>query len=89
MSDDRLRSASETLRDASAAAEDAELQRRLYDLSDRLAALAAGENEPDGDELMQQLHALGDLREATSDEVSERVDDALESVRERREELED
>jgi len=88
MPDDRLRSASEALREASATADDAEIQRRLYDLSDRIAALAAGDGEPDGDDLMQQLHALGDLREATGGDVSEQVDDALETVRERREELE-
>ncbi len=89
MSEDRLRSASEALRQASAAADDAEIQRRLYDLSDRLAGLAAGDESPDGDDLMQHLHALGDLREATSGDVSEQVDDALETVRERREELAD
>jgi hypothetical protein len=82
MTDDRLRSASE-------AADDAAIQRRLYDLSDRIAALAAAEEEPNGDELMQQLHALGDLREATEGDVNEQVDAALETVRERREELED
>lgn len=88
MADDRLQQASEALRQASAAADDAAIQRRLYDLSDRLAALAAAEEEPDGDDLMQQLHALGDLREATDGDVSEQVDDALETVRERREGME-
>ncbi|MFD1524987.1 DUF7553 family protein [Halolamina salina] len=87
MPDDRLQHASEALRRASAAATDAEIQRRLYDLSDRLAALAAADEEPDDEDLMQHLHALGDLREATSGDVSEQVNDALESVRERREEL--
>lgn len=87
MTDDRLREASEQLRAASAAAGDEETQRRLYDLSDRIAALAAAEEAPDGDDLMQHLHALGDLREATDGDVSERVNSALENVRERREEL--
>jgi len=81
MTDDPLRSASEQLRQASAAADDAESQRRLYDLSDRLAALAAADEAPDGDDLMQHLHALGELREATSGDVAEHVDAALETVR--------
>jgi len=87
MSDDRLRTASEQLRAASAAADDEETQRRLYDLSDRIAALAAAEEAPEGDDLMQHLHALGDLREATDGDVRDRVNDALETVRERREDL--
>lgn len=98
MSDDRLQRASEQLRQASAAADDAESQRRLYDLSDRLAALAAAgdgdgrpssaaaDEAPDGDDLMQHLHALGELRETTSGDVAERVDAALETVRTVREE---
>ncbi|GAB7094508.1 hypothetical protein JCM30237_16610 [Halolamina litorea] len=81
MTDDRLRTASEELRQASAATEDAEVQRRLYDQSDRIASLAAADEAPDGDTLMQHLHALGDLREATGGDVSERVDAALEAVR--------
>ena len=87
MTDDRLRSASEELRQASAAADDADTQRRLYDLSDRLASLAAADDgPPDGDDLMRHLHALGELREATSGDVAERVDAALEAVRAVREE---
>lgn len=89
MTDDRLRSGSEALRRASAAADDAETQRRLYDLSDRIAALAAADEAPDGDDLMQHLHALGELREATEGDVHERVDDALAAVRACHEELSD
>jgi hypothetical protein len=89
MSDDRLRTASEELRQASAAAADAETQQRLYDLSDRIATLAVAEEAPDGDDLMQHLHALGDLRESTDGDVHDRVSSALEAVRERREELDD
>jgi hypothetical protein len=89
MSDDRLRTASEELRQASAAATDAETQQRLYDLSDRIATLAVAEEAPDGDDLMQHLHALGELRESTDGDVHDRVDSALETVRERRDELDD
>jgi hypothetical protein len=89
MSDDRLRTASEELRQASAAATDAEIQQRLYDLSDRIATIAVADEAPDGDDLMQHLHALGDLRESTDGDVSDRVDSALEAVRERRDELDD
>lgn len=101
MPDDRLQTASEELRQASAATTDAETQQRLYDLSDRIATLAVAddgrqspssadaEEAPDGDDLMQHLHALGELRESTDGDVSDRVDSALEAVRERREELDD
>ena len=89
MSDDRLRTASEELRQASAAATEPEIQQRLYDLSDRIASLAVAEEAPDGDDLMQHLHGLGELRESTDGDVSDRVDSALAAVRERREELDD
>jgi|AntRauTorcE11898_2_1112593.scaffolds.fasta_scaffold15314_2 hypothetical protein len=88
MTDDRLRNASEELRQASAAAEDAGIQRRLYDLSDRIAALAAADEAPSVDDLTQHLHALGDLRESTVGDVDDSVDAAIDALRARREERE-
>lgn len=80
MSDDRLRTASEELRQASAAAEDAETQRRLYELSDQFATLATADNGPDHGRLARHLNALNEIRETATEDVTSHIDAAEEAI---------
>jgi len=80
MPDDRLRTASEELRQASAAAADADVQRRLYDLSDQFATLASADNGPDHGRLARHLNALNELRDGAGKDVIAHIDAAEEAI---------
>ena len=76
MSDDELRTASEELRQASAAATDEDAQRRLYELSDQFATLASADSGPDHGRLARHLNALNELREGADEDVTTHIDAA-------------
>lgn len=80
MPDDRLRTASEKLRQASAAAADEEAQRRLYKLSDQFATLASADSGPDHGRLARHLNALNELRDGANEDVTALIDAAEEAI---------
>lgn len=88
MANDRLQSASEELRQASVAAEDAESQRRLYDLSDQFATLASATSGPDHGRLARHLNALNELRGTATEDVTAHIDAAEEAITAYRETVE-
>ncbi|MFW5935180.1 MAG: DUF7553 family protein [Halolamina sp.] len=73
---EKLQTASEELRRASTAATDVDRQRRLYDLSDQFATLAAADSGPDHGRLARHLNALTELRDGAGADVTEHVDAA-------------
>jgi len=83
-----LRAASDHLRAAAVAAEDAEHEQRLYDQSDTLATLATAENGPDHGRLARITHALDDVAADLEGEAAENVADAKERVTAYRETVE-
>ncbi|WP_049980346.1 DUF7553 family protein [Halolamina rubra] len=85
MTREELQTASEELRRASTAATDAERQRRLYDLSDQFATLAAADSGPDHGRLARHLNALNELRDGAGGDVTEHVDAAEAAITEYRE----
>ncbi|NHX37016.1 MULTISPECIES: DUF7553 family protein [Halolamina] len=85
---EQLQTASEELRQASAAASDAEAQRRLYDLSDQFATLASADSGPDHGRLARHLNALTELREGAGEDVTTHIDAAEEAITAYRETVE-
>jgi len=73
---EELQTASEELRQASTAASDEAAQRRLYDLSDQFATLAAAENGPDHGRLARHLNALSELRDGAGEAVTAHIEAA-------------
>lgn len=88
MSREELRTASEELRQASAAATDADAQRRLYDLSDQFATLASADEGPDHGRLARHLNALHELRDEAGEDVTGHIDAAEEAITAYRETVE-
>lgn len=88
MSREELRTASEELRQASAAAGDEESQRRLYDLSDQFATLASADDGPDHGRLARHLNALNEIRDGASEDVTAHIDAAEEAITAYRETVE-
>jgi len=86
---EQLQSASEALRDAAAAAT-GELRDRVYEQSDQMARLAAGEADPDHGQLARYTNTLRELADDAEGErgVVEGVERAIEYFREYREGVE-
>jgi len=88
MTREKLQTASEELRQASAAAADAEAQRRLYDLSDQFATLASADDGPDHGRLARHLNTLTELRDDADAAVAAHIDAAETVITEYRETVE-
>ena len=88
MSKEELQRASDELRQASEAVADEELQARLYDHSNQLATLAAGDRTPDHGRLDRHLNALGEMREQAGEDAAEHIDAARDAVTEFRKTVE-
>jgi hypothetical protein len=76
---EELQSASDHLRRASEAAE-GDAQRRLYDLSDTLARLAAADRGPDHGTLARHTNALRELEADVDGEAAEHVASAVTAI---------
>ena len=80
MSREKLREASDTLREAMELVDDEGVQERLYDQSDQLAWLATRDQEPDHGRLAKHMNALHELAGDLDGEAAELVTAARESV---------
>ncbi|MFC6989838.1 hypothetical protein ACFQJD_16090 [Haloplanus sp. GCM10025708] len=87
MAREQLRTASEALERASELA-DGDAARRLTDQSNQLAALATRDSGPDHGRLARHTNALNELREELEGEAAERVEAAIEAVKNYRETVE-
>lgn len=79
-----LRAASDLLREASEAADDTEVEERLYDHSNQLAKLATADDGPDHGRLARIMHVLGDLEDELDGDAADKVAEAYENVKEYR-----
>lgn len=83
-----LRAASDHLRAAAVAADDADTEQRLYDQSDALAKLATAASGPDHGRLARITHALDDIAGDVNEDARDAVADAKERVEAYRETVE-
>lgn len=83
-----LRAASDHLRAAAVAANDAEHEQRLYDQSDALAELATADQGPDHGRLARVQQKLSDIAEETTEDAAGSIQDAKDSIRAYRETVE-
>lgn len=88
MTREELQRASDSLREASEAAESDELQRRLYDHSNQLAELASADRGPDHGRLDRHLNALSEMAADAGADASAAIDDAREAITEYRKTVE-
>lgn len=88
MTREQLQHASESLRQASEAAEDEDLQSRLYDHSNQLAELANADQGPDHGRLARHLNALEEMKADAGEDVAAAIDDAREAITEYRKTVE-
>jgi hypothetical protein len=88
MAREKLREASDLLREASELADAADTQKRLYEQSDQLARLATREQEPDHGRLAKHMNALYELTNELDGDASRLTEEARESVAEFRETVE-
>lgn len=88
MTREELQSASDSLREASEAADDPDLQSRLYDHSNQLARLATADHGPDHGRLARHLNALEEMKAEAGDDVTAAIDDAREAITEYRKTVE-
>jgi hypothetical protein len=84
MAREELQRASEALRDAAEAADDPDVEERIYDYSDRLAGLATADRGPDHGRLARIENAFHEILDETSGDAHEHVADALDHVQEYR-----
>jgi len=84
MASEELQRASELLRDAAEAADDPEIEERIYDQSDQLADAAAADRGPDHGQLARHENAFREIIDAANEEAAELVEAALGHVKEYR-----
>ena len=80
MDRERLKAASEALRKASELAE-GDVQRRLYDQSNQLAALASRDEGPDHGRLDRHMNTLHEMAQETEGDLHDYVIEAREAVK--------
>lgn len=88
MTREELERASEALRRAGEAAEDADARRRLHEQSDHMARLATAEQGPDHGRLARHERAIDGAADGAGDAVAEHAEAALSAIHDYRETLE-
>lgn len=85
---DDLKKASETLKEASKAANDDETRDRLHEQSDQFARHATADRGPDHGRLARHESILTGIADEAGGTVAEHIEDALEHIRSYRETVE-
>lgn len=80
MTREKLREASDELRQAAEATDDTDLVERLHDQSNQLAKLADAEQGPDHGRLARHMNALSEMADAANDEAAAHVTAARQAV---------
>ncbi|NHN46229.1 hypothetical protein G9464_01265 [Halostella sp. JP-L12] len=88
MSREELQRASELLREASEAADDAEARERLGEQADEFADLASADRDPDHGRLARHERIVDDAASGENETVRENVEEAIERVHAFRETIE-
>lgn len=88
MSREKLREASDLLREAGELTDDEDLQQRIHNQSNQLAKLVDADNDPDHGQLARHMNALAEIADAIGDEGEQTVRDARDAVGEFRETVE-
>ncbi|MEY7849295.1 hypothetical protein AB7C87_08860 [Natrarchaeobius sp. A-rgal3] len=87
MPSDSLETAAESVRNAAGAAS-GDVAERLESQASQFERMAEADRDPDHGKLARHEHVLREIAEDAGGEVSDHVDDALESIRAFRETLE-
>jgi predicted negative regulator of RcsB-dependent stress response len=80
MTREKLREASDELRKAAEATDDADLIDRLHDQSNGLAKLADAEKGPDHGRMARIMNALSEMADAANDEAEAHITAARDAV---------